>query len=115
MAYAIPRLNAAVADEAVPPCRSIPTRLDARAIYKTLLGLGIKLPTDDLQSIAASGRRLEMKQLDCALDEANIPLVQRLRFKHKLSEFNLISRGRPVSWPNSNHIEKPVKWADRFK
>jgi hypothetical protein len=59
----ITRLNAAV-EEKPEQFRGIPYRLSANAIYKTMLSLGIKLPTDDLQKIAASGLKLDVKQID---------------------------------------------------
>ncbi len=112
MAY-IHKLNAAVEDGLVAPTRAIPYRLDSAAIHKTLLGLGIKLP-ENWKQIVAAGNVLDVRQIDAALDEAKISLSERLRFKHKLTEHGLLARGRPVVFSNKTP-EMLDPWAAKFK
>jgi hypothetical protein len=109
----ISRLNATVEDKP-DQFRGVPYRLDTRACIKCLQSLGV-MPAGDPVKIAATGVKVDLKRLDAALDQQQVSFSERLRLKHSLSVQNLLERGKSVSWPNSNDIEKPVKWADRFK
>lgn len=109
--YEIDKMNAAV--EASEPVRSIPYRSDASAIHKTLLGLGITLP-ENYREIVASGKVLDIRQIDVALDEAGISISERLRFKHKLSEHGLLAHGRRVVFSDKTP-DMLDPWAVKFK
>jgi hypothetical protein len=78
MSYTMKHLSAAVEGAHVSPVRSIPYRLDASAIHKNLLGLGIELP-ENWRSIVASGQTLSIKQIDAALDKAGITSLPQMR------------------------------------
>jgi hypothetical protein len=112
------RLNAAV-EETAPAFKGIPHRLDSRSIYRCMLSLGIKLPTDDLQKIAASGLKLDVRQIDDALKANNVGVAEALRFKWSLQQHGLLERGRRVTLPTVSADEQAVygspRWSDRFK
>ena len=100
MTYTIKHLNAAVEGASVSPVREIPARLDASAIRRTLAGLGVTLP-DNWQTITAAGQCLDrstVQKLDAALSASGISIIERMRFKYKLTEHGLLSRGRPVAF-----------------
>jgi hypothetical protein len=112
----INRLNATV-EPTAPPVTGIPYRLDASAIRKTLLSIGVELP-NDWQRITASGQSLDaatIKKIDAGLDEAIVSISDRLRFKYKLAEHGLLPRGRRVTLPDPNSFAKLPSWQSRFK
>jgi hypothetical protein len=115
MTYTIKRMTGA-AENASPPVREIPGRLDASAIRRTLAGLGVTLP-DNWQSITAAGQFLDratVQKLDTALSASGISISERMRFKYKLTEHGLLPRGRAL---NFNTVTPDVldPWRARFK
>ena len=102
-------LNAATADEARPArvLRSIPTRLNARAVVQILGELGFNVPSLEAAAeanpdVSPSMRfgyettpsiyAIEVKRIDAALARTSLPVAEKIRYKYALDRLGLLKR-----------------------
>jgi hypothetical protein len=78
----------------LPALKNLPARLDAKACLEILSSLHSEWT---VQALTASGKQLDIHDIDAGLEYKDLSLEDRMRFKSALSEFGFIARGRKVS------------------
>lgn len=86
-------IGASVKEKPTRPIRHLPARLDAKACLTLLAQTH---PDWTVESLEASGKQLDIHEVDNCLEFTDLSLADRMQLKSALSQFGIISRGRRI-------------------
>jgi hypothetical protein len=89
----IDRLNAVAETTDAKRVRSLPARLDSAACLDVLNSIGAPY-----QVAAATGQKMDIKDIDAALEKTELSTSDRMNFKAACVRHGILSRGRPVAF-----------------
>jgi hypothetical protein len=77
----------------LPALKNLPARLDAKACLEILSTLHSEWT---IEALSASGKQLDVADVDAGLEYKNLSLEDRMILKAALAEFGFIARGRKI-------------------